>query len=71
MTAFANLIDDFQTLSMEEMEDAQSLMKKILIERKREQWAKQIEENKILHQEGKLFKPESMDALVKWLAADD
>ncbi len=71
MTAFANIIDDFQTLSTEEMEDAQSLMKKILIERKREQWAKQIEENKILHKEGKLFKPESMDALVKWLAADD
>ena len=71
MKKFAEVIEDIHALSTEEMEEVQHIIKKILIEKKREQWEKTAAENQILHEEGKLYKPKSSDDLQKWLAADD
>ena len=67
MKTSTDIIEKVSALSLEEMEEVESVLKKIIIERRREEILKNHEEALKDYKEGKLFSSNNADELVKLL----
>ncbi len=71
MTPFTKIIDGFQTLSIEEMEEMPIIVNNILVQRKREAIKMNAEDSRKRYEQGVLKSFTEPKALINWLLDDD
>jgi hypothetical protein len=71
MEAVIEILNKMPDLSYSELEEVQSTVKKIMIEKRREEMRRNAEESKKLYAEGKLKSFTDPNELIKWLMEED